>query len=194
MFDATISTEASSLLGFSSLKSGLLFIALDIPYLILGPVAGWAVDKYGTKHATVVGFGYLVPVLILLRLPSSNVVDGDKPTTILWCAMLSLCGIGIAVIGSPSIVEASDVMQKYDKANPGVFGENGPYAQLYGFNSLVFSAGLSIGPGLSGTLRNSIGYGNMSLVFAILSGITALLSFFFVGGRPKTLERQHLCR
>lgn len=190
MYDATIPTEASDLLDFSSLKAGLLFIALDIPYLVLGPVAGWAVDKYGAKPAAVFGFGYLVPVLVLLRLPSSSIVDGKKATTILWCAMLALNGVGMAVIGSPSIVEASDVVQKYDKANPGTFGENGPYAQLYGFNSLVFSAGLSIGPILSGSLRDAIGYGNMSLFFAVLSGVTAILSFFFVGGKPKMMSRR----
>ena len=42
-FDATIPTEADSLFGFDSLKSGLLFIALDVPYLLLGPIAGWTV-------------------------------------------------------------------------------------------------------------------------------------------------------
>lgn len=187
MFDATIPTEASSLLGFSSLESGLLFIALDIPYLLLGPVAGWAVDKYGTKPAAVLGFGYLVPTLVLLRLPTAGVVHGEKGTTILWCAMLALTGIGMAIIGSPSIVEASDVVQKYDKANKGFFGENGPYAQLYGFQSLTFSAGLTLGPVLSGGLRDSIGYGNMNAVFAAIAGVTAILSFVFIGGKPKGL-------
>jgi hypothetical protein len=46
-FDATIPTEAEALFGFSSLEAGLLFIALDVPYLLLGPIAGWAVEKYG---------------------------------------------------------------------------------------------------------------------------------------------------
>lgn len=188
-FDATIPTEAKSLLGFSSLEAGLLFIALDVPYLILGPVAGWAVDKYGTKPAAVLGFAYLVPALTLLRLPTAGVVEGDRPTLILWCAMLALCGIGMAVIGSPSIVEASDVVQRYDKANPSFFGKNGPYAQLYGFQSLVFSAGLTIGPILSGTLRDSIGYGNMNAVFAGIAGIASLLSFIFIGGKPKSLGK-----
>lgn len=189
MFDATIPTEASSLLGFSSLESGLLFIALDIPYLLLGPVAGWAVDKYGTKPAAVIGFGYLVPVLVLLRLPAEGIVDGQKNTVILWCALLSLNGIGMAIIGSPSIVEASDVVQKYDKANKGFFGENGPYAQLYGFQSLTFSAGLTLGPVLSGTLRDSIGYGNMNAVFAAIAGLTAFLSFIYIGGKPDVLKK-----
>lgn len=156
-FDATIPTEGQSLFGFNSLDSGLLFVALDIPYLIGGPVAGWCVDKYGTKPAAVLGFGYLAPIFILLRLPH----PGGKNQIILYCALLALCGVGMAVIGSPSIVEASNVVQKYDKANPKFFGEQGPYAQLYGFNSLIFSAGLAVGPILSGTLRDAIGYGNM---------------------------------
>ncbi|KAF7507770.1 hypothetical protein GJ744_010071 [Endocarpon pusillum] len=184
-FDATIPTEAESLFHFSPLRSGLLFIALDVPYLIFGPLAGWTVDKYGPKPAAVFGFGYLVPTLILLRLPHA---DNGSGQIILYCALLSLCGVGMGVIGSPSIVEASNVVQKFDKANGGFFGTNGPYAQLYGLNSLVFSAGLAVGPVLSGSLRDRIGYGNMNLVVAILSGMTAILSFVFIGGQPKILR------
>lgn len=183
-FDATIPTVAQSLFGFDSLKSGLLFIALVLPYLILGPVAGWAVDKYGPKPAAVLGFGYLVPVLILLRL----VQAGGKGEVIKYCALLALSGVGLALIGSPSIVEASTVVQRYDKANPGFFGANGPYAQLYGMNSMVFSAGLTLGPLVSGGLKDSIGYGNMNLVIAMLCAVTASLSLVFVGGKPKILR------
>lgn len=187
-FDATVPTEAESLFHFASLRSGLLFIALDVPYLVFGPLAGWTVDKYGPKPAAVFGFGYLVPTLILLRLPHA---DSGSGQIILYCALLSLCGVGMGVIGSPSIVEASNVVQKFDKANGGFFGTNGPYAQLYGLNSLVFSAGLAVGPVLSGTLRDSIGYGNMNLVVAILSGVTAILSFVFIGGKPKMLRSKN---
>lgn len=182
-FDATIPTQAEQLFNFSSLNSGLLFIALDIPYLLLGPIAGWAVDKYGTKYPAVIGFGYLVPVLILLRLPGEHVVGGKNGNIALYSGLLSLCGIGMAIIGSPAIVEASSVIEKYDQANPGVFGENGPYAQLYSFNSLVFSLGLTVGPIVSGSLRDSIGYGNMNIVLAVVVGVTAIMAFIFVGGR-----------
>lgn len=79
------------------------------------------------------------------------------------------------------------MVQRYDKANPGFFGANGPYAQLYGMNSMVFSAGLTLGPLLSGGLKDSVGYGNMNLVIAVLCAVTASLSFVFVGGRPRVL-------
>lgn len=189
-YDATIPTEAEELFAFDSLKSGLLFIALDIPYLILGPIAGWSVDKYGTKPAAVLGFGYLFPILILLRLPHS----GGTSQIIVYCAVLALCGVGMAVIGSPSIVEASNVVQKYDKANPDFFGANGPYAQLYGLNSLVFSAGLTIGPILSGGLRDKVGYGDMNIVVACISLVTAVLAYVYVGGTPKILRKRGIGR
>lgn len=187
-FDATIPIQATSLFNFSSLNSGLLFIALDIPYLLLGPIAGWAVDKYGTKVPAGIGFGYLVPVLILLRLPGEHIVGGKDGNIALYCGLLAACGIGMAVIGSPAIVEASAVTENYDKANPGVFGANGPYAQLYSFNSLVFSLGLTVGPIVSGVLRDSIGYGNMNIVLAIVVGITAVLAFVYVGGKGAKLS------
>ncbi|KAI1441271.1 MFS transporter-like protein [Annulohypoxylon stygium] len=183
LFDATIPTEAASLFNITSLHAGLLFIALDVPYLILGPVAGWAVDRYGTKLASVLGFGYLVPALILLRLPSDHLLSGMS-NVVLYCALLALNGVGLAVIGSPSVVETSFVVQEYDRANPGLFGANGPYAQLYGFNSLFFCAGLTVGPVIAGALRDGIGYGNMNLIFAIISGVTAVASFFVIGGKP----------
>lgn len=189
-FDATIPTEAESLFDFSSLQAGLLFVALDIPYLLLGPLAGWAVDKYGPKPAATLGFGFLTLSLVLLRLPSEHLVSSKSHNIILYCGMLALNGVGMAVIGAPSIVEASDVVQKYDKANPEFFGANGPYAQLYGFNSLVFSLGLTVGPILSGGLRDSVGYGNMNAVVAGIAGVTAILSFLVVGGMPGLWRRK----
>ena len=185
-FDATIPTEAKDLFGFDSLKAGLIFIALILPYLILGPIAGWAVDRYGPKPAAVVGFGYLFPVLILLRL----VHTGGKTQIIIYCVILALCGLGMGVIGSPSIVEASNVVQMYAKANPDFFGVNGPYAQLYGINSMVFSLGLTVGPLVSGSLRDALGYGNMNIFIAALCLLTAVLSFIYVGGKPNILTKK----
>ncbi|KAL9028888.1 MAG: hypothetical protein Q9196_002809 [Gyalolechia fulgens] len=185
-FDATIPTEAKQLFDFDSLKSGLLFISLVLPYLLLGPVAGWLVDRFGPKPAAVLGFGYLVPVLILLRLAR----PGGTSQIVIYCVLLALCGIGLAIIGSPSIVESSYVVDMYSKTNPNFFGEQGPYAQLYGINSMIFSLGLTLGPLLSGGLKDRIGYGNMNVVVAMLCLATAFLSVVYVGGKPKFLQRR----
>ena len=181
-FDATIPTHAYSLYKFSSLKSALLFIPLGVCNVIVGPLGGWAVDAYGTRPVAVIGYAYLVPVLALLRLPVSE-PEPNQP--ILYGALLGLCGIGMAVIGAPSIVEAGAVVDKFHKRNPEIFGEQGPYAQLYAVNSLVFSAGLSLGPVLAGHLREWIGYGNMNAVLAAISGVTAASCYIWLGSQPR---------
>lgn len=180
-FDATVPVVAAEYFGFNSLKSGLLFIALVLPYLLLGPVAGWLVDKYGPKPAATFGYAYLVPFLILLRI----VKPGGTKQVVIYCVILALSGVGFAAIGAPSIVEAAYVVSKYDESNKDLFGDNGPYAQLYGINSMVFSLGLTIGPLVSGSLNDSIGYGNMNLVVAVFCLITSILSYVYVGEKPR---------
>lgn len=184
-YDATIPTEAQDLYGFDSLQAGLLFIPLILPYLLLGPVAGWSVDRYGPKPLATAGFSYFVPILILLRL----VHAGGFSEVVRYGALLACCGLGLAMISSSPTVEAAHVVQRYHEANPGFFGDNGPYAQLYGMNSMVFSLGLTLGPLISGALRESVGYGNMNLVVAGFCLVTAILSFIYSGGKLRLLKR-----
>lgn len=186
VFDATIPTEAQDLFGFNSLKAGILFAPLVLPYLLLGPLAGRGVDKFGVKFAAVGGFGYLIIPLLLLRIPH----EGGKSEIIKFSAFLGLSGLGLAFISAPSLVEASYVVENYHKANKDFFGEQGPYAQLYAINSIFFCLGLTVGPLVSGTLRDKIGYGNMSAVVAGMCLLVSVLSLIYLGGPPYFLRRR----
>lgn len=185
-FDATVPTIAQELFGLDSLKAGLLFLPLGVFDLVVGPLAGWFVDRYGTKPGAVLAYSFLAPVLVLLRLPH----EGGKDQVLLYGGLLALCGIGLAAIGAPSLVESGSVVQKYYEVNPEFFGAQGPYAQLYGLNSMVFSLGLAVGPALAGELKQSLGYGNMNVVLAAISLVTAVLCFVWLGGKPKVLTRR----
>jgi len=185
VFDATIPTEAHALFGFDSLSAGLLFIPLVIPYLTLGSLAGKGVDKYGPKWFAVAGMAYLVIPLILLRIPK----QGGNSEIAKFSAFLALCGLGLAMVSAPSIVESSYVVEQYYKHNKEFFGNDRPYAQLYAINSMVFSGGLTLGPLLAGTLRESIGFGNMNAVVAGLCALVAVLSWRYLGAKPKVLRR-----
>lgn len=186
-FDATVPTAARELFGFDPLRAGLLFLPLGATDLVVGPAAGWFVDRYGVKPGAVAGYGYLAPVLVLLRLPRPG---GGQDEMLLYGGLLGLCGVGLAVIGAPSLVEAGTVVQRYYEANPDFFGGQGPYAQLYGLNSMVFSLGLAVGPALAGGLKQRLGYGDMNLVLAAISLATAVLCLVWLGGKPKFLTRQ----
>ncbi|KAL9121496.1 MAG: hypothetical protein Q9187_001941, partial [Circinaria calcarea] len=131
-FDATLPIEAGALFGFGALQAGLLFVPLVAPYLLLGPVFGWLVDRHGTKPAAVWGFLWLIPPLILLRVPHGGEGGGGGSSTqiALFSVILGLVGVGLAAIGAPSIVEASSVCEAYFRHNPAFFGGERPYAQL----------------------------------------------------------------
>ncbi|TKA75984.1 hypothetical protein B0A55_03255 [Friedmanniomyces simplex] len=183
-FDATVPTVAQDYFHAGSLKAGIFFLPLGMSDFIVGPLFGYCVDRFGTKPVSVFAYTYLIPILTLLRLPH----PGGKDQMILYGGLLALCGVGLAGIGAPSIVEAGAIVQKYYEVNPEWFGDNGPYAQLYGLNSMVFSAGLTLGPELAGELKQRLGYGNMNAVLAGICAVTAGLCFVFIGGRPKVLS------
>lgn len=187
-FDATVPLVASSIFGFDSLKAGLLFLPLGGADFFLGPVFGWAVDRYGSRIFSVLGFAFLVPTLALLRLPeeASIVAKLDNAHLIaLFASILALNGAGLAIIGSPSIVEAGRLVENYANANRDIFEHGAPWAQLYGINSMVFSGGLTVGPLVAGALRERIGYGNMNAVLAGVCAVTAVLAALFIGKKEK---------
>jgi MFS family permease len=177
-FDSTIPNEAQDLFGFDSLKAGLLFTPLVLPYLVFGPPAGRFVDKKGPKLAASIGFGFLALPLILLRIPH----EGGTAEIAKFCVCLAMCGLGLALISAPSLVEASAVVEQYYKANPNFFAGEGPYAQLYAIHSIFFCAGLTLGPLISGSLRDAIGFGNMNAVVAGICAVMSVLCYVFLSG------------
>jgi MFS family permease len=183
-FDATVPVLAAHDYHFDSLKAGLLLLPLGLADFFLGPVFGWCVDRWGTKPLSVFGFAYLVPVLVLLRLPSALASDVDmKGQIALYASLLAFNGVGLAVINSTSIVESGNVLERYWKANRALFEGQAPYAQLYGLNSMMWSAGLTVGPVVAGALKEGIGYGDMNAVLAGICAVTAILAGCFVSGR-----------
>lgn len=176
-FDATIPTMAKEYYNLSSLHAGLLFLPLGITDFVLGPVFGIFVDRFGTKLAAVCSYACLSMFLCLLRLPQ----PGASGHVWLYGGILGLCGIGMAGTNSPAIVEASTIMENYYEANQAFFGHRQPYAQLYGLNNMVFSAGLALGPEVAGELKQRIGYGNMNAVLAAVCAFAVLLSLKYIG-------------
>ncbi|KAH6671650.1 MFS transporter-like protein [Halenospora varia] len=181
LFDATLPLEAQSLFNFTSLNAGLLFIPLVAPYLFFGPVAGRGVDKYGPRPIGIFGFHFLSIPLFLLQVPH----QGGTTEIAKMSVILVLVGLGLPAISSPSTVEASIVMEKYHRANKKLFGEVGPYAQLYAINSMVFSAGLTVGPLAAGWARERFGFGGMGVGAGIWVTIVAVGCWWGLGERKK---------
>lgn len=103
---------------------------------------------------------------------------------VICAVILALASIGNSIIDSPSLVEAGLVVERYHKANPTLFGDTGTYAQLYAINSMMFSLGITVGPIVAGALKDSIGYGNMNVVTAVLCASAAFVTWMYLGTDP----------
>ena len=142
-------------------------------------------DRQGSRIIAISGFGLLGPLLMLLRA----VHPGGLDQVLIYCLLLTLCGTCLATTNPPALVESTLMVEKYHKANPEVFGPNGPYAQTSSVTGFVYNAGSALGPLLAGDLKDAVGYGNMNLAAAALSLLTALLAFFYIDGKsPDTAD------
>lgn len=139
----TIPLEVNELFEFSSPKAGLLFILVSCGRLVAGPMAGWAVDRYGSKPVAVFGFSFLSPILLLFRLVKTE-PRGEQIA--LYSVLQALCGIGMAIVDTPGFVEARAVVEKYHKRNPDLFGGNGGFASLCGITFMALGLGMTLGP------------------------------------------------
>ena len=183
-FNATVPTEAAALYDFSSLGAGLLFLAIEGPGIVLAPLAGWAIDHFGPRSVAVAGFTLFVPGLTLLRLPAAGVVHRRDGGIALFATILAVNGVALAFTNTPGIVEAMAVVGEYHVQNPDLFGADGSYGQLCGLNALVYNTGLTVGPLVGGVMRESIGYGNMNAILAMVAVATAILALLFIESRP----------
>jgi predicted MFS family arabinose efflux permease len=183
-YDATLAIEVSSEFGFSPLQVGGIFLLCGLPNLVLAPIVGHGVDRFGTRKMSTFGFAVYVPSLALLRLPAELPWTTEKRIGV-FCAVLVLNGICLALVSTASVVEAQNVVEEYVTKSPDLFGPNGPYGQLFGLTTFVFNAGLTCGPLLSAPLRNLLGYGNMYAVVAALAATASTLSFLYIGTRDR---------
>jgi MFS family permease len=110
---------------FLTASAGLIFLAVVLPSF-LGPVVGWACDRYGARWLATSGFLLVTPVAILLRLVTHNTI-GQK---ILLCALLAIIGLAVNLIATPIMTDISHVVERKESKNPGIFGKKGAYAQV----------------------------------------------------------------
>ncbi|KNE90956.1 hypothetical protein PSTG_15597 [Puccinia striiformis f. sp. tritici PST-78] len=170
MFNATLPIHVQTVFGMSSLESGLLFIAIELPYIFCGPAIGWYVDHAGPRGPASIGSLVLVPSLFFLRFPKAV---QDLPFLII---LLAFNGTGLSAASSSAFVQANKIGRERHLENPRLFGIKGPYGQLYALNNILYSLGMTVGPLLAGALSNRFGYGNAMAVMSLQALLAAIIS------------------
>ncbi|POS83250.1 hypothetical protein EPUL_003929 [Erysiphe pulchra] len=158
IFDATLPLQGLDLFSFTSRSTGLMFVPLVLPYLLISPVIGAFIDRYGTKLPTVLGLLILALPLTLFSIVKAVSPGGEGYVieVVKLEILLAVCGVGTACISSESLIDESIVIGNYEKANPESFPHGAPYAQLYAMTNMVFSLGLTLGPLVASSIKHGV--------------------------------------
>lgn len=71
-FETTLPVHLRSTFDWGSLKVGTIFLTLQIPSMILGPVVGWLRDRVGVRYPTTIGWTLTAPLLWLIGVPGQS--------------------------------------------------------------------------------------------------------------------------
>ncbi|CAI7595824.1 unnamed protein product [Penicillium crustosum] len=82
-FDTTLTLHLRDTFGWRSLKVGMMFLCLQLPFILFGSVAGWLRDRNGLRYPTAIGWAILAPVMWLMGIPkadlfpSRSIINGE---------------------------------------------------------------------------------------------------------------------
>ena len=187
-FDTTLPLFLRNTFGWGSMPIGLIFLGLQGPIILLGPVVGGVRDRMGCRIPTVVGWSIVAPFLLLLALVGRPefawAVRGGVwgEVVVVGCIagvavgfLLIRGGGGFQVIGmvffsdfslflpwmtDPIFLLTLDlaVARELEDKNPGVFGPHGANAKVIALLEMAFNVGMLLGPLVSGGLLETLGY------------------------------------
>ena len=188
-FDSVLPLYVKEIFHWTSTGAGLIFVCLVVPALA-SPLVGYFSDRYGSRLFTTVGLLGTVPFWVLLRL----VTYDSMQQKVLLCALLVLIGTCLTLIMPPLLAEIDHVVGLKEKKRPGSLGKRGAAAQAFGLFNVAFALGTLIGPLWAGFVVKKAGWGTMGWTLAILSGVGALVTFVWTGGRIQLKGKERAAR
>ncbi|CAG8243485.1 unnamed protein product [Penicillium salamii] len=180
-FDATLPLHVRSTFQWGSMPSGLLFAVLQGPGVFFSVPIGWLKDRVGTRHPTTIGFALLIPLLWAIGIPGDERfpwASAGRIGPVMYSAAVCGAGIVICLLNGVGTMEATQAVDEIQSNSPGIFGPNGGYSRAISLVSMSWTAGMFIGPILSGYGVEQIGYYGMNCILAGMCGLCAFVAFW----------------
>lgn len=115
-FDTTLPLHVRDIFHWGSLHSGLLFIGLSAPSIVLAPAVGWWKDHIGTRIPVAIGFAGLAPLLWLAGVPGDDrfpwANQGTRAQAIYAVAMTGV-GLMLAFLDGTGTIEATRMLNLF---------------------------------------------------------------------------------
>ncbi|KAF7590783.1 hypothetical protein BBP40_002399 [Aspergillus hancockii] len=181
-FDATLPLHVRDVFHWNTLSVGLSFLAIQVPTICLSPVIGWLRDRVGIRYSNSLGWVLMSPLLWLLGVPGQSRFSWASAETNGQAIFITaLFGIGIimTLVRGAGTIQTVTVIKDMESKNPKIFGEYGGSSRVFSLVEVAFSLGCMLGPLISGSLSEAIGYYYMNITLAAICLCVATLSFSF---------------
>ncbi|EAW21018.1 putative amine transporter [Aspergillus fischeri NRRL 181] len=160
-FDATLPLHLQDVFGWNSLPIGMIFLGIQIPAMLLGPLVGWLRDCIGIRYPTALGWLLIAPLLWTIGVPG---VPGHP-----WAGsegygeaifIGGIVGIGAAspLVRGAGMFQLTAVTHDLQSENPSLFGSYGGNSRIFSILEIAFNTGAMIGPLFCGSLSEAIGF------------------------------------
>ncbi|OQD79855.1 hypothetical protein PENANT_c043G03981 [Penicillium antarcticum] len=179
-FDATLPLHIRHAFGWGTSATGLLFFCLSIPAVVLTPIAGWLRDRIGTRIPATIAFLVQAVVMALHGIAGTDYFAWSSAETggrVFFRASILAIGMLQPFILGVAPIELTAFVKEKQELTPGIFGPRGGLSRTFSMTEVAATLGMIIGPVLSGSLTELVGYSYMSWTWSVLSIILACLAF-----------------
>ncbi|MCJ1451356.1 hypothetical protein MMC28_001692 [Mycoblastus sanguinarius] len=176
--ESILPLRIKTLFQYNSMEVALVFLLLAFP-AFAAPAIGYLSDRVGAKVVICLGFLFVAPLLVLLRLVDHYEIS----QVVILCILLFLTGVSLNMILTPAWSEAVYVVDGKEASTPGIFGAKGAYAQAFGLMNVAYAGGSLAGPLLGGLLVERVGWNNLTLATGIVCALCTLPCLYATGGR-----------
>ncbi|KAK4865335.1 hypothetical protein LT330_009446 [Penicillium expansum] len=183
----TLPVHLRQAFGWKSLLISMMFFCLQVPNIVLSGPSGWLRDRIGIRGPTVFGWLALIPLLLLLGIPGDSHfpwAGGDAAGKSIFTSSLIALGSILPLVRGVGAVQLAYVVKDMEAKDAHLFEANRSNLRVFSMTEVGFSLGMMIGPLLTGSLFEWVGFFYMTVALAITCLIQAVISWRWLDTLP----------
>ncbi|KOS40053.1 hypothetical protein ACN38_g9092 [Penicillium nordicum] len=183
----TLPVHLRQVFGWKSLLISMMFFCLQVPNIVLSGPSGWLRDRIGIRGPTVFGWLAMVPLILLLGIPGDPHfpwAGGDAAGKSIFTSSLIALGSILPLVRGVGAVQLAYVVKDMEAKDAHMFEANRSNLRVFSMTEVGFSLGMMLGPLLTGSLFELVGFFYMTVALAITCLIQAAISWSWLDTLP----------
>ncbi|KAJ5922229.1 hypothetical protein N7516_009932, partial [Penicillium verrucosum] len=183
----TLPVHLRQAFGWKSLLISMMFFCLQVPNIVLSGPSGWLRDRIGIRGPTVFGWLAMIPLILLLGIPGDPHfpwAGGDAAGKSIFTSSLIALGSILPLVRGVGAVQLAYVVKDMEAKDAHMFEANRSNLRVFSMTEVGFSLGMMLGPLLTGSLFELVGFFYMTVALAITCLIQAAISWSWLDTLP----------